>query len=63
MSLILDWRKIFSNYLILTNARYKFAIGLIRKSQQTMKADCMAQRLLSNNGIDFWKEVKSSSHL
>ena len=45
-------------YKKLTNARYKYAIRFICKNEQAMRADSMAKKLLSNNAIDFWKEVR-----
>ena len=45
-------------YKKLTNARYKYAIRFTCKNEQAMMADSMAKKLLSNNAIDFWKEVR-----
>ena len=43
----------------LTNARYKQAVRFIGKHEQTMRADLMAEKLLSNNNTGYWKEVKN----
>ncbi len=46
-------------YKKLMNAKYKHAVCSIRKNQQTMRADFLAEKLLSNNAADFWKEVRA----
>lgn len=45
----------------LTNARYKYAIRFISKNEQSMRSDSLASKLLSNNVVGFWKEVRSLS--
>ena len=42
-----------------TNARYKQAVRFIGKHEQTMRADLMAEKLLSNSNTGYWKEVKN----
>ncbi len=42
----------------LTNARCKYAVRFICKSEQAMRAEATSTELLSNNVADFWKEVK-----
>ena len=46
-------------YKKLTHARYKQAVRFVGKHEQTMRADSMAGKLLSNNANGFWKEVKN----
>lgn len=40
------------------NARFKYALRFIKKNENTMRADSLARKLLNNNLIDFWQEVK-----
>ena len=49
---VLEYRKI-------NNARYKYAIRYIDKHEQTMRADALADKLLCNNVVGFWKEVRA----
>ena len=41
-----------------TNAKYKYAIRYITKNEQAIRADSMAKKLLDNNVVEFWKEVR-----
>ena len=40
------------------NARFKYAVRIIKRNKQAMWANSMAKKLQQNNANDFWKEVQ-----
>ena len=40
------------------NARFKYALRYIKKNEEAMRHDSLAEKLLSNNTVEFWKEIK-----
>ena len=45
----------------LTYARFKYAVRYVKKHEQAMKADSMAEKLMGNDTTGFWKEVRALS--
>ena len=49
---VLDYKK-------LTLSKFKYAVRYISKNEQVMRADSLAEKLLSKNVVEFWKEVRT----
>ena len=40
------------------NARFKYALRLIKRNENAMRSDSLAKKLQNNNPNDFWKQIK-----
>ena len=42
-----------------TNANFKYALRFIKRQENTMRADALANKLQNNSTTDFWKEIRT----